>query len=236
MDSLIPRLLAIRERIDKAAKNCGRSGQEVTLELAVKTRTPHECANAAQALEQLGRPVLLGHNRVQEGRDTAAAIRKACPQAQINLIGPLQSNKINLALKVFDGIETVADLSLAQKLSQRLDSCQRTWPLLIQVNVSGEPSKSGVSPSAAVDLALAVSQLPALEVRGFMTVGLPGSDEAAVRLGYQKLREIRDRAQSLGLESARELSMGMSADLEWAIAEGATIVRVGTAAFGPRPA
>lgn len=227
-------ILHLRGRIDDAAQNSGRDGSDVKLELAIKTRSAAECALAASTLVQLELPVLLGHNRVQEGRDSVEAIRAAVPGSDLRLIGPLQSNKINLALKIFDGLETIDTLKLARKLSEKLTENGRTWHALLQVNVSGEASKSGCLPEEATDLALEINELPGLELQGFMTIGLPGSDEKAVRAGYETLRHIRDNVTGQGAPGAVELSMGMSNDLEWAIAEGATIVRVGTAAFGPR--
>ena len=198
------------DRIDRARQAAGRSDR-VALELAVKTRPPEECREAAQALSDLGQPILLGHNRVQEATATVEAIRQV-PGAQIHLIGPLQSNKINQALSCVDAIESIDSAALVQKIDSRLD---RELPVFIEVNVSS---------SAHLSLA------------GFMTVGLNSSAETDVRRGYAQLRQLRDRsAKELNLPTdALELSMGMSNDLEWAIAEGATIVRVGTAVFGAR--
>lgn len=233
-ETLRDNIVGLRDRIAEAATESGRTPDEVKLELAIKTRSANECALAASTLQALELPVLLGHNRVQEARDTAEAIRTAVPESDLRLIGPLQSNKINLALRVFDGLETIDSLELAQKLSHKLTESGRRWHALLQVNVSGEASKSGCRPEAATDLALQINELTGLELRGFMTIGLPGSDQKAVRAGYAKLREIRDTVLTQGATGAHELSMGMSNDLEWAIAEGATIVRIGTAAFGPR--
>ena len=182
------------DRIDRARQAAGRSDR-VALELAVKTRTPEECREAAQALSDLGQPILLGHNRVQEATATVEAIRQV-PGAQIHLIGPLQSNKINQALACVDAIESIDSALLVQKIDSRLD---RELPILIEVNVSGEDTKHGCSPTDVPALIEAVSS-----------------------------------SAHLSLADALELSMGMSNDLEWAIAEGVTIVRVGTAVFGAR--
>ena len=204
------------DRIDRARQAAGRSDR-VALELAVKTRTPEECREAAQALSDLGQPILLGHNRVQEATATVAAIRQV-PGAQIHLIGPLQS--IDSAL-------------LVQKIDSRLS---RELPVFIEVNVSGEDTKHGCSPTDVPALLEAVSSSAHLSLAGFMTVGLNSSAETDVRRGYAQLRQLRDRsAKELNRPAdALELSMGMSNDLEWAIVEGATIVRVGTAVFGAR--
>ena len=219
------------DRIDRARQAAGRSDR-VALELAVKTRTPEECREAAQALSDLGQPILLGHNRVQEATATVAAIRQV-PGAQIHLIGPLQSNKINQALACVDAIESIDSIPLVQKIDSRLD---RELPVFIEVNISGEETKHGCSPTDLPALIEAVSTSAHLSLAGFMTVGLNSSVEADVRRGYALLRELRDTAaQQLAIPAKQlELSMGMSHDLEWAIAEGATIVRVGTAVFGAR--
>ena len=219
------------DRIDRARQAAGRSDR-VALELAVKTRTPEECREAAQALSDLGQPILLGHNRVQEATATVEAIRQV-PGAQIHLIGPLQSNKINQALACVDAIESIDSALLVQKIDSRLD---RELPIFIEVNVSGEDTKHGCSPTDVPALIEAVSSSAHLSLAGFMTVGLNSSAETDVRRGYAQLRQLRDRsAKELNLPAdALELSMGMSNDLEWAIAEGATIVRVGTTVFGAR--
>lgn len=219
------------ERIECARGAAGRT-DHVSLELAVKTRTPEECREAAHALSDLGQPVLLGHNRVQEATATVASIRQV-PGARIHLIGPLQSNKINHALACVDAIESLDSVGLAQKIDLRLD---RELPVFIEVNVSGEETKHGCSPCTVPSLIETVATSAHLKLTGFMTVGLNSTDEAEVRRGYAHLRQLRDdAAQTLERPvSDLDLSMGMSNDLEWAIAEGATIVRLGTAVFGSR--
>ena len=219
------------DRIDRARQACDRTDR-VDLELAVKTRTPEECREAAQALSDLGQPILLGHNRVQEATATVEAIRQV-PGAQVHLIGPLQSNKINQALACVDAIESIDSIPLVQKIDSRLD---RELPVFIEVNISGEETKHGCSPTDVPALIEAVAASAHLRFAGLMTVGLNSPAEADVRRGYALLRELRDTAaQQLAIPATNlELSMGMSHDLEWAIAEGATIVRVGTAVFGPR--
>lgn len=229
------RIDRVRDRIDAARARCGRS-DEVTLELAVKTRTAPVCQEAAQALADRGLPVILGHNRVQEAQATEEAIRHV-PGARIHLIGPLQTNKINHALACADLVETVGSPALVDALGLRAQRAGMKVPVYVQVNTSGEPSKHGCSPQDAPCLVEAVELCPSLRLEGFMTVGLNADDEGAVRRSYALLRAIRDRSsERLAVpESDLALSMGMSADLEWAIAEGATLVRVGTDVFGPRP-
>lgn len=219
------------ERIGTAREGAGRT-DPVELELAVKTRTPEECREAAQALADLGRPILLGHNRVQEARDTAPAIREV-PGAQIRLIGPLQSNKINQALACVDAIESVDSPALVAKIDAR---AERRIPVLAEVNVSGEGTKHGCHPEEVGALVEALLAAEHLSLAGFMTVGLNSPVEKDVRAAYALLRDIRDRTEDATGLHGLELSMSMSADLEWAIGEGASIVRVGTAVFGARPA
>ena len=224
-------IAAARDRIDRATSACGRA-DSVDLELAVKTRTPEECGEAAAALREAGLPILLGHNRVQEARATAEAIHEV-PGARIHLIGPLQSNKINHALACVDAIESLDSPTLASKIDARASG---TLPVFVEVNVSGEATKHGCAPADVSALVDVVGASAHLQLAGFMTVGLNSPVEADVRAAYARLRTIRgEAARELGVgEEALELSMGMSRDLEWAIAEGATIVRLGTAVFGER--
>lgn len=216
-------------RIDDARALAGRS-DPVDLELAVKTRTPEECREAAQALADLGRPILLGHNRVQEARGTAPAIRQV-EGARIRLIGPLQSNKINQALACVDAIESLDSPALVDKIDARAEGM---LPVLVEVNVSGEGTKHGCRPEGVDALVEAVLAAEHLSLCGFMTVGLNSPVEKEVRAAYALLRGIRDRTEAATGLRGLDLSMGMSNDLEWAIAEGASIVRIGTAVFGAR--
>ena len=224
-------IAAARDRIDSATSACGRT-DSVTLELAVKTRTPEECRAAATALAEAGLPILLSHNRVQEARATADAIREV-PGARLHLIGPLQSNKINHALACVDAIESLDSPALAAKIDARATG---PFPVFVEVNVSGEATKHGCAPADVARLIDTVEASAHLQLAGFMTVGLNSSVEADVRAAYAQLRDIRDEAAvRLSIEESElALSMGMSQDLEWAIAEGATIVRLGTAIFGAR--
>lgn len=231
--SISEAIATARRRIDAASVARGRT-DAVTLELAVKTRTPEECREAARALADAGAPILLGHNRVQEARASAEAIREVAG-ARIHLIGPLQSNKINHALSCVDVIESLDSADLAAKIDARATG---SLPVFVEVNVSGEPTKHGCAPCDVRPLIEAVAASSHLELAGFMTVGLNSPVEADVRASYARLRDLRAQAaRDLGTgEDALALSMGMSRDLEWAVAEGATIVRLGTAIFGARRA
>ncbi|WP_456846990.1 YggS family pyridoxal phosphate-dependent enzyme, partial [Cellulomonas sp. P5_C6] len=209
--------------------------REVRLLLATKTqpadlvRAALEADREARATDPALLPVLVGENRVQE---LVAKGPELAGLADLHLIGPLQSNKVNAALRWASCVESVASLELAERLSARATDVMDVY---LQVNVSGEASKHGVSPSQAVDLAGAVAALPGLRVAGLMTVGARSDDDGVVRAGYALLRGLRDRIVASGTQTATELSMGMSGDLELAIAEGATLVRVGSAVFGARP-
>jgi hypothetical protein len=228
------RLADVTARVRAAEAASGRAGAGTRVLVATKTQD----ADAMRALCQAGARIV-GENRVQELVAKAPIAREA--GVEIHLIGPLQRNKARDAVAWADCVETVDSLALAERLSALCGESERNLAVMIQVNVSGEESKSGVAPAEALGLAAAVAGLARLEVCGFMTVGLNSRDESAVRGGYARLREIRNEAlaraesgASPGLANAWELSMGMSSDLEWAIAEGATIVRVGTAVMGQR--
>jgi len=226
------RIAAVRRRVADAATAAGRDPAHVRLLLATKTLSDDVVRAAVLAGADL-----LGENRVQELVAHAGAVADLRPD--IHLIGHLQSNKVTAVVHperpFVTCVESVDSLPLAERLSRRCTDLDRDLDVLVQVNVSGEASKSGVVPDDAAALAARVAALPRLRVTGFMTIGLNSPHAAAVRAGYARLRQVRD-AVVRDLPDARELSMGMSGDLELAVAEGATIVRVGMAVFGARPA
>jgi len=228
------RLTEVRARIHAAEAACGRAGAGVRLLVATKFWGPDAVAEVARA-----GGTLVGESRMQELEQKGPSLR--AEGARVHVIGQLQRNKAAIAVRWAECVQTVDSLVLAERLSRLALEAERDLDVMIQVNVSGEESKAGVEPSEALDLAAAVQGLPGLTVTGFMTIGLNSREEAPVREGYARLRDIRDQALilsergSVPLAGAWELSMGMSNDLEWAIAEGATMVRVGTAVMGPRP-
>lgn len=229
-DGLTARLAAAQERVAAAARAAGRAPSDVRLLLASK-RMPAAVVREAV----LAGGTLLGENTVQEL--VAKAPELAGLGAELHLIGHLQSNKVNAALRCADCVQSVDTLALAERLARRCEATDRALDVMVQVNVSGESTKDGVEPEAAADLARAVAALPRLRLTGFMTIGANTDDEAVVRAGFALLRAIRDEVLASGAPgtaTARELSMGMSGDLELAVAEGATMVRVGTAVFGAR--
>jgi len=225
------RLTTVRRRIAAAADAAGRDPRGVRLLLASKTMPADVVAAALAADEHRGDdelPVLLGENRVQELVAKAPMLTELAPTWHV--IGPLQSNKVNAALRWASCVESVASIELAQRLADRAAG---GLDVMVQVNVSGEPTKHGVPPQHAAALAAAVAGLDGLRLTGFMTVGANSSDDAVVRAGYRTLRALRDEVVER-VPAAVGLSMGMSRDLEAAVAEGATLVRVGSAVFGPR--
>ncbi len=239
-DAVARRLADVRARVDAACAAAGRGADEVQVLLASKTM---DVAAVRAALEAdaatrgtTTAPVLLGENRVQELVAKAPLLTDLNPTWHV--IGPLQSNKVNAALRWARAVQSVADDALARRLSDRVQGRAVPLDVWVQVNVSGEPTKHGTHPDAAADLAVRVAALPGLRLAGFMTVGARSDDDRVVRAGYARLRAIRDdvvAAGDPGTSSARGLSMGMSGDLEAAVAEGATVVRIGTAVFGTRP-
>jgi hypothetical protein len=170
---------------------------------------------------------------VQEASAKMAALADL-PDIEWHLIGPLQSNKARTAAAQFAWVQTIDRLSIAERLSATREAQQRPLDICVQVNISAETSKSGVDPGAALALARAVGLLPRLSLRGFMGIAAPTVNVAQQRAQFRRLREMLAAARAEGL-MLDTLSMGMSADLEAAVAEGATLVRIGSALFGPRP-
>lgn len=219
----------VRARIAAAARAAGRDPSEVTL-LAVSKTFPSAAIREAYAAGQRS----FGENYVQEAADKRADLADLA-DLRLVLVGPLQSNKAKLAAACFDAVESVDRLKVARRLSDLRPAGRPPLEVLVQVNVSGEATKSGCAPGEAVALARAVAGLPRLALRGFMGIAAPTDDVALQRAQFGCLARCRDAARAAGLP-VPVLSMGMTADLEAAIAEGATEVRVGTAVFGARPA
>ncbi len=225
--ALRQRLDAVRERVAAAATRSGRAPASVVLVGVTKT----VAAEVVRAAVDLGLTDL-GENRVQEAQAKIPRVGRG--RARWHLVGHLQRNKAGRAVELFDRIHGVDGLELAEALSRRIAPGRRL-PVLVEVNVSGEASKFGVAPADLEPLLERVAALPGLRLDGLMTVGAPVARAADARPGFARLRELRDRAAArLGL-ALPELSMGMSADFEVAVEEGSTMVRVGTAIFGPRP-
>ncbi len=218
---------AAMRRVDEAVARAGRPAGSVRL-LAVAKTFPAEAVRAVYALGQRA----FGENYVQEAVAKRDALRDLA-DVEWHLIGPLQSNKTGVAAANFDWIETVDRLKVAQRLSAQRAAAAPPLEICVQVNASGEASKGGVEPSEALALARAVAALPHLRLRGVMGIPAPADDEAQQRREFGTLRACFDAMRADGM-AVDTLSMGMSADLDIAIAEGATQVRVGTAIFGAR--
>ena len=228
MTSIAARLHVVRARLLRAAQAAGRDPAAVTL-LAVSKTWPAAAVQAAAAAGQRA----FGENYVQEGVDKAREL--AALGLEWHFIGPLQSNKTRLVANAFQWVHSIDRLKIAERLSAQRDPHLPPLNVCIQVNVSGELSKSGVEPEAAPALAHALAALPRLRLRGLMCIPEPGADETLLRHRFASLRALQQRLDGEGL-ALDTLSMGMSDDLEAAIAEGATLVRVGSAIFGARSA
>ena len=221
---------AILQRIEKACKISGRNPQEVKLLLATKTVAAERIKIALQAGQ-----ILIAENKVQELKEKYDDLLEI---PHINhFIGHLQTNKIKEILKYnVSCLHSVDRLDLAQKLHQRLTAENKTMDILIQVNTSYEESKYGAAPDQVIDLVRQISVFDTLHIKGLMTIGLLSAEAERVRKCFQLLKQIQQEVIRLDIPNVtmQELSMGMSGDLDIAIAEGATIVRVGTAVFGQR--
>jgi pyridoxal phosphate enzyme (YggS family) len=220
----------VRERIEAAARRAGRDPREIAL-VAVSKRKP---ASAVVAALRAGvRHV--GESYVQEAGAKIPEVARllsgsSTPPPEWHLVGRLQRNKARDAARCFDWVQSVDRPELARELERRAAEAGRRLAVLLQVNTSGEPQKGGVAPEGLPGLLSACRELEHLELRGLMTVPEAGSAEAA-RPAFARLRELRERHGAGKLE---HLSMGMSADFEVAIEEGATLVRLGSVIFGPR--
>lgn len=232
MVSIPTRLEQTRARIAAACGAAHRPPGSVQLLAVSKTFG----ADAVQQAFDAGQRAF-GENYIQEALAKIEALAALRTQLQWHLIGPIQSNKSRPVAESFDWVHSVDRLKIAQRLSDQRPPTLPPLQVCLQVNISGEASKSGLAPAEVPDVARAVAALPRLVLRGLMAIPEPAEDEAARRAPHRALRSLLDelRAQ-LGDQAPQldTLSMGMSADLEAAIAEGATIVRVGTAIFGGR--
>ena len=226
---IIQNLKTIHRRIQVACKKANRDADEVKLLLATKTV---DIERIKFALDQ-GQN-LVGENKVQELKQKGSTLQTL--QANVHFIGHLQTNKIKEVIKWANCIESIDRFSLAEKLHNRLAFEQKTMDVFIQVNTSYEASKFGAAPEHTLELIQQVAQFNTMNIKGLMTIGLFSEAPEKVRKCFQLLKNLQQQAMNLNLPNVdlRELSMGMSGDLEIAIEEGATIVRVGTAIFGER--
>jgi hypothetical protein len=224
-------LTSLAERITAAAARAAR-GRESVMLVAVSKTFP---AAAVLALARFGQRHF-GESYVQEALPKIAAVRATAPDLPLvwHFIGPIQSNKTRQIAEHFDWVQSVDRLKVAQRLSEQRPDGLPPLNVLLQVNISGEASKSGVGPEELPALARAVAALPRLRLRGLMAIPEPGDDPARQRLPLAAMKHLFEAQRAAGFGDWDTLSMGMSADLEAAIGEGATMVRVGTALFGAR--
>lgn len=230
MNEIAQNIAEIKARMAEACKKAGRKPEEVKLLLATKT-VPADRIKLALATGE----TLIGENKVQELRDKYEELKEV-PHTK-HFIGHLQTNKIKDILKAEVAcIESLDRWDAAEKLQQRLEYEDKTIEVLIQVNTSYEDSKFGLDPSEAVDFVKKVATLDRLKIKGLMTIGLFSAEIEEVRKCFQMLKKIQQEiiAENIPNVEMKELSMGMSGDLETAIEEGSTIIRVGTAIFGKR--
>jgi pyridoxal phosphate enzyme (YggS family) len=230
MSTIAGNLQAVEATIQVACEAAGRPRSTVQL-LAVSKTFPAEAVLEAAACGQRA----FGENYLQEGVDKIAAVAKALPDTRLewHFIGPIQSNKTRPIATHFDWVHTVERLKIAQRLSEQRPPELGPLNICLQVNISGEASKSGAAPEELVELAQAVAALPNLRLRGLMAIPEPQEDPDLQRIPFARLRALAQEIVKAGIH-LDTLSMGMSGDMRAAVMEGATIVRVGSAIFGAR--
>jgi len=228
MATIANNLQLVRNRIQAACAQTGRPADSVTLLAVSKTFPAVTVRDAFHAGQRW-----FGENYVQEALDKIAELADLRAQITWHLIGPLQSNKTRVVAEHFDWVQSVDRLKIAQRLSEQRPPHLPPLQVCIQVNTSGEDSKSGVTPGEALPLAQAVAALPRMQLRGVMALPAPSPDPAVQAEALAQVRVVFEQLRAAGLP-LDVLSMGMSADLEAAVAQGSTMVRVGTALFGQR--
>lgn len=229
MDMIGDTLQAVRARIAHAARDAGRDPAAIALVAVSKLHPAARIAEAAAAGQRA-----FGENYVQEALGKMDTLGAHAAALEWHLIGPLQSNKTRAVAERFDWVQSLDRLKVAERLSAQRPAGRAPLNVLLQVNVSGEATKSGVAPAQAAALADGVAALPQLVLRGLMTVPEPDPDPQVQHARFRSLRGLFERLRATH-PRMDTLSMGMSGDLEAAVAEGATLVRVGTAIFGARP-
>jgi hypothetical protein len=229
MKSIKDRLGSVKDRIKKAAMDCGRNPDSVRLITVSKTVSPAIVQEAIEA-----GATILGENYVQEARDKISTLSNF--ETRWHFIGHLQSNKAKYAVKLFDLIHSVDSFKLARELNKQAQKSGKVQQILIQVNISREETKSGISVNETADLITEISRFENLAIKGLMTMPPFFNQPDRARPFFAALRNLRDQIGDKAIPgvSLDELSMGMTGDFEAAIAEGATMVRVGTAIFGER--
>lgn len=225
-DDIGANLTELRGRIAEACEEYDRDNDDITIVAVTKThpaRTIHT-AIAAGITE-------IGESKIQEAEPKILEVGHV---ARYHMIGHLQTNKAKKAVQLFDVIQSVDSLKLAEEISRRAEEAQRTIQCLIEVNVSGESSKYGVAPEKTIELVRQVKGLPCIDLCGLMTIGPLDADEDDIRAAFARCRELFKQGQDIVGDGFDCLSMGMSDDFEYAIAEGSNMIRIGAGIFGPR--
>ncbi|WP_338716314.1 YggS family pyridoxal phosphate-dependent enzyme [Herbaspirillum sp. DW155] len=230
MSSIAQHLQHVQQQIAQAAAQAGRAASSVQLLAVSKTFGPQAVAEAVAAGQRA-----FGENYLQEALDKIAALPALVPDTPLewHFIGPIQSNKTRPIAGHFDWVHSVDRLKIAQRLSEQRPEELAPLNICLQVNISAEESKSGLTPAELPEVAVQVAQLPRLRLRGLMAIPAPSDDMKQQRAAFAAVRGLYEQLRASGL-ALDTLSMGMSADLAAAVAEGATIVRIGSAIFGAR--
>lgn len=228
MSAISDNLQAVYRRIAHAAQLCGRQPQEIQLLAVSKTFNIDAIQDAFNSGQHA-----FGENYVQEAIEKITTLDSLRSSIEWHMIGPIQSNKTRQIAEHFDWVHSIDRLKIAERLSIQRPQHLAPLQICLQVNISGEPSKSGVLPTEAIYLAQHIAVLPRLCLRGLMAIPEPSSDPEKQKQPFRALRQLLQQLNTQGLK-LDTLSMGMSADLETAIAEGTTLIRVGSAIFGER--
>ena len=230
MSTITSNLQAVRQQIVHAAQLADRSFTEIQLLAVSKNFDAEAVIEAARAGQRA-----FGENYVQEAVDKIARIHAAAPDLKLewHFIGPIQSNKTRQIAEHFDWVHSVDRLKIAQRLSEQRPAGMASLNVCLQINISAEHTKSGIAAEETVQLARQIAALPNLRLRGLMAIPEPTANIELQRKSFKQVRELQEELNAQGFE-LDTLSMGMSADLESAILEGSTLVRIGTAIFGKR--
>lgn len=228
MTTIADRISIAQSRINQAAQNCSRSANEITLLAVSKTKPINDIIAAYRAGQRQ-----FGENYVQEGETKINALRSDYPDIEWHFIGPLQSNKTKVIAENFDWMHTLSRDKIAQRLNQQRPSDKAPLNVCIQVNISQEESKSGVNAEDVATLALTIASLPHLKLRGLMAIPTATDNVQLQQQEFSQLKQLYDKLKQQ-YPSVDTLSMGMSGDMDIAIANGSTMVRIGSAIFGQR--
>jgi len=228
MSQIEENLSRLRAKIFKACEKVKRNPQEIKIVAVTKN----------VAIEKIKQAIdygieIIGENKVQEAQTKYTQMDK---KVLWHLIGHLQTNKVKKTLEIFDMIQSVDSLKLAEEIDHRAKGKNKIFPILIEVNTSGEPTKYGVKPEQTENLIREMQKLENLKIKGLMTVGPASDDKQKVRQTFRELKRIYEKLEKVKMSNAEleYLSMGMSSDFEEAIEEGSNMLRIGTAIFGPR--